>query len=41
MTNVKPDLSSKGDPDIDKTVTVKQYQTSGHGPQMEIDTETD
>jgi hypothetical protein len=42
--NDRPDLSSKGAPDIDKTVTVTQYLTSGHEPQLGqlgLDTKTD
>jgi hypothetical protein len=40
-TNERPDLSSEGAPDIDKTVTVKQELISGHKTQMGLDTKTD
>jgi hypothetical protein len=40
-TNDRPDLSSEGTPDIDKTVNVKQKLISGHEPQMGLDTKTD
>jgi hypothetical protein len=36
----RPDLSSEGAPDIDKTVTVKQQLTSGHEPQTGLETKT-
>jgi hypothetical protein len=39
-TNDRPDLSSEGEPYIDKTVIVKQSLISGHEPQMRIDTKT-
>jgi hypothetical protein len=39
-TDVRPDLSSEGAPDIDKTVNVKQKLISGHEPQMGLDTKT-
>jgi hypothetical protein len=41
MTNDRPDSSSEGAPDINKTKTVKQYITSGHEPQVGLDTKTD
>jgi hypothetical protein len=37
-TNDRPDLSSEGAPDIDKTITVKQWLISGHEPQMGLHT---
>jgi hypothetical protein len=37
-TNDRPDLSSEGASNIDKTVTVKQQLTSGHEPQMGLET---
>jgi hypothetical protein len=40
-TDDRPDLSSEGAPDIDKTVNVKQKLISGHEPQMGLDTKTD
>jgi hypothetical protein len=40
-TNVRPDLSSEGAPDVDKTVIVKQKLISGHESQMGLDTKTD
>jgi hypothetical protein len=40
-TDDRPDLSSEGAPDIDKTVNVKQKWISGHEPQMRLDTKTD
>jgi hypothetical protein len=40
-TDDKPDLSSEGMPDIDKTVNVKHKLLSGHVPQMGLDTKTD
>jgi hypothetical protein len=39
--NDRPDLSSEGAPDIDKTVNVKQKLISGHEAQMGLDTKTD
>jgi hypothetical protein len=39
-TNNRPDLSSEGAPDIDKTVIVKQL-ISGHEPQMGLEAKTD
>jgi hypothetical protein len=43
MTNTddRPDLSSEGAPDIDKTVNIKQKLISGHETQMGIETKTD
>jgi hypothetical protein len=41
MTNDRPVHSLEGVPDFDKHVTVKQYLTSGHEPQMGLDTNTD
>jgi hypothetical protein len=40
-TDDRPDLSSEGAPDIDKTVNVKQSLTSGHETQRGLDTKTD
>jgi hypothetical protein len=37
----RPDLSSEGAPDIDKTVCVKQKLISGHETQMGLDIKTD
>jgi hypothetical protein len=37
----RPDLSSEGAPDIDKTVNVKQKLISGHETQMGLQTKTD
>jgi hypothetical protein len=39
-TNDKPDISSEGAPDIDKTVNVKQKLISGHETQMGLETKT-
>jgi hypothetical protein len=36
----RPDLSSEGAPDIDKTVNVKQKLISGHKTQMGLETKT-
>jgi hypothetical protein len=41
MTNDRPDPSSEGAPDFKNTPTVKEYLTSGHEPQMGLDTKTD
>jgi hypothetical protein len=43
MTNTddRPDLSSEGPPDIDKTVNVEQKLISGHETQMGLETKTD
>jgi hypothetical protein len=41
IMNDRPDPSSEGSPDINKTITVKEYVTSGHEPQMELDTKTE
>jgi hypothetical protein len=38
MTNDRPVFSSERTPHRDKTVTVKQYLTSGHEPQIGLDT---
>jgi hypothetical protein len=40
-TNDRPDLSSEGAHDIDKTVNVKQKLISGHETEMGLDTKTD
>jgi hypothetical protein len=40
MTNDRPDLSSEGVPDIDKTVNVEQKLISGHKTQMGLETRT-
>jgi hypothetical protein len=40
MTNDRPDLSSEGAPDIDKTVNVKLKLISGHETQMGLETRT-
>jgi hypothetical protein len=40
-TNNRPDITTEGAPDIDKTVNVKQKLISGHEPQMGLDTKTD
>jgi hypothetical protein len=40
-TDNKPDLSSEGAADIDKTVNVKQKLISGHERQMGLETKTD
>jgi hypothetical protein len=40
-TDDRPDLSSEGAPDIDKTINVKQKFISGHETQMGLDTEMD
>jgi hypothetical protein len=40
-TDDRPNLSSEGVPDIDKTVNVKQKLISGHETQMGLDTKTD
>jgi hypothetical protein len=40
-TDDRPDLSSEGAPDIDKTGNVKQKLITGHEPQMGLDTKTD
>jgi hypothetical protein len=37
MTRDRPDLSSERAPHMDKTVTVKQEQISGHKAQKELD----
>jgi hypothetical protein len=37
-TNDRPDFSSEGAPDIDKTVNVKQKLIYGHEPQMGLET---
>jgi hypothetical protein len=39
-TNDRPDLSSVKAPQNDKTLTVKQYQTSSHKNQKELETKT-
>jgi hypothetical protein len=39
--NDRPDPSSEEAPDIKNALTVKQYLTSGHEPQMGLDTKTD
>jgi hypothetical protein len=39
-TDDRPDLSSEGAPDIDKTVNVKQKLISGHETQMGLETKT-
>jgi hypothetical protein len=39
--NDRPDLSSEGAPDIDKTVIVTLYLISGHEPQMGLDSKMD
>jgi hypothetical protein len=41
LIQIRPDLSSEGAPDIDKTVNVKQKLISGHEPQMGLDTKMD
>jgi hypothetical protein len=41
LTNDRPILSSEWASDMDRTVTVKQELTSGHEPQMGLDTKTD
>jgi hypothetical protein len=40
-TDDRPDLTSEGAPDIDKTVIVKQKLISGHETQMSLDNKTD
>jgi hypothetical protein len=42
VTNIdgRPDLSSEGAPDIDKTVNIKQKLISGHETQMGLETNT-
>jgi hypothetical protein len=40
-TDDRPNLSSEGEPDIDKTVNVKQKIIFGHETQMGPDTKTD
>jgi hypothetical protein len=40
MTNDRPDLSSKGTPDIGKTVNVKQKLISGRENEMGLETKT-
>jgi hypothetical protein len=40
-TDDRPDLSSEGVPDTDKTVNVKQKLISGHETQMGLGTKTD
>jgi hypothetical protein len=40
-TDDRPDLSSEGAPDIDKTVSVKQKLICGHETQMGLETTTD
>jgi hypothetical protein len=40
VTNDRPDLSSEGAPDIDKTVNVKQKLRSGHETQVGLETRT-
>jgi hypothetical protein len=40
MTNDRPDLLSEGEPDIDKTVNVKQKLISGRETQMGLETKT-
>jgi hypothetical protein len=39
-TDDRPDLSSEGAPDIDKTVNVKQKLISGHETQIGLETKT-
>jgi hypothetical protein len=39
-TDDRPDLSSEGSPDIDKTLNVNQKLISGHGTQMDLETKT-
>jgi hypothetical protein len=41
MTNDRPDLTSEGTPDIDKTENVKQKLMSGRETQMGLDLLTD
>jgi hypothetical protein len=40
-TDGRPELSSEGTPDIDKTVNVKQKLICGHETQMGLDTKKD
>jgi hypothetical protein len=40
-TDDRPDLSSEGAPDIDKTVNVKQKLIPSHETQMGLETKTD
>jgi hypothetical protein len=40
-TDDRPDLSTEGAPDIDKTINVEQKLISGHEPQMGLDTKKD
>jgi hypothetical protein len=40
MTNDRPDLSSEGAPNFDKTVNVKQKLISGHETQVGLETRT-
>jgi hypothetical protein len=40
MTNDRPDLSSEGAPNIEKTVNVTQKLISGHETQMGLETRT-
>jgi hypothetical protein len=39
-TDERPDLSSEGAPDIDRTVNVKQKLISGHETQMGLESKT-
>jgi hypothetical protein len=41
LTNDTPDLSSERAPHMERTVTVKQKQISGHEPHMGLDSKTD
>jgi hypothetical protein len=41
LKNDRPDLSSERALHMDRTVTFKQEEISGHKPQTELDTKTD